>query len=201
MVGCRGDRRLGLDPSGQRAFLSLPEGLKPVPLYVRLFRAVVVGVWRGEQDKARYLRKQRTSRVADLQARLERLEESVHLRSIGNAIFGPSFPAAWLFDGRSVGTAPTCTLQHGCGRFQAVMRTQCVTSRDISVALVVTILGVAGLAVPGLAQSSGFQHEPKCGSGRRTAAHESWPRLEKDTTRRSSCSAHYCTLRRPMRVP
>ena len=72
----------------EAAFLAHLEALKPAGAYLRLFRAVVVDVWRAEQDKARDLRKLRTARVAELQERLERLEEAfIYARSISQTVY------------------------------------------------------------------------------------------------------------------
>lgn len=71
----------------EATFLAHLEALKPAGAYLRLFRAVVVDVWRAEQDKARDLRKLRTARVAELQERPERLEEAfIYARSISQAV-------------------------------------------------------------------------------------------------------------------
>ncbi len=72
----------------EAAFLTHLEGSKPEPGYLKLFRAIVLDVWRAEQGKARGLRQLRTARVGELQARLERLEEAfIYERAIDKRVY------------------------------------------------------------------------------------------------------------------
>jgi DNA invertase Pin-like site-specific DNA recombinase len=69
-------------------FVAHLERFKPDPGYVRLFREIVLDVWRSEQTRARDVEKLRTERVASIQRRLDRLEEAfIYEQSIDHATY------------------------------------------------------------------------------------------------------------------
>jgi len=60
----------------------------PNPVYMRLFREIVLDVWRTEQTRAREVDTMRAERVADLNARLEKLEDAfIYQHSIDRATY------------------------------------------------------------------------------------------------------------------
>ena len=68
------------------------EGLKPEPGYLRLFRAVT-DVWRAEQERAADIQQLKSQRVAELQQRIDRLEEAfIFEKTIDHAVYS----ALWL---------------------------------------------------------------------------------------------------------
>ncbi len=64
----------------ERLFLARLEELRPDPGYLRLFRQIVIDVWRTEQRNARSLVKAKAARLAELLERLEQLEEAFIFR-------------------------------------------------------------------------------------------------------------------------
>lgn len=72
----------------ERAFVAYLEGLQPDAAYVRLFKAIVLDVWKGEQARARDVEQLRAKRVAELRSRADRLEEAfIYERSIDHAVY------------------------------------------------------------------------------------------------------------------
>ena len=64
-------------------FLAHLERLKPDPDYLRLFRAIVLDVWRTEQARTRQIENLRSERAAELRRKLGLLEEAfIYARSI-----------------------------------------------------------------------------------------------------------------------
>ena len=57
-------------------FIALVEALQPEPAFARLFNAIVLDVWRGEQRERVNARSSLERRVADLRSRLERVEDA-----------------------------------------------------------------------------------------------------------------------------
>ena len=71
---CSGVR--GRSEDVEKGFLAYLERLKPDPGYVRLFREIVLDVWREEQNRVRGIERLRTKRVSGLHGKLDRLEEA-----------------------------------------------------------------------------------------------------------------------------
>jgi site-specific DNA recombinase len=83
---CRGVR--GRREAIEKRFLEHLESLKPEPGYLRLFRAVVLDVWRAEQERAREIQRLKAERVAELQQRADRLEEAfIYEKTIDHAVY------------------------------------------------------------------------------------------------------------------
>ena len=69
-------------------FLSHLEGMQLAAGYMRLFKAIVLDVWRAEQTRTHDLERLRTKRVEELQARLGKLEEAfIYERSIDVTVY------------------------------------------------------------------------------------------------------------------
>jgi DNA invertase Pin-like site-specific DNA recombinase len=78
----------------ENLFLAHLERLRPDPGYLRLFREIVLDVWRAEQGRARDVERIRTERVADLQRKLDRLEEAfIYEQSIDHPTYDKQRPA------------------------------------------------------------------------------------------------------------
>ena len=64
------------------------EQLQPDPAYLRLFREIVLDVWRTEQARARDSERMRVDRVSAIRSKLERLEEAfIYQHSIDRATY------------------------------------------------------------------------------------------------------------------
>lgn len=69
-------------------FIALVQALQPEPAYVRLFNAIVLDVWRGEQREQVSVRSSLEKRVTALRSRLERVEDAfLHERAIDSQTY------------------------------------------------------------------------------------------------------------------
>jgi site-specific DNA recombinase len=72
----------------QAAFVAHLETLQPDSGYIRLFKAIVLDVWKAEQARARDVERLRAKRVSDLQGRLDRLDEAfIYEKSIQHDVY------------------------------------------------------------------------------------------------------------------
>jgi len=72
----------------EKRFLEHLERLQPDAGYLRLFRAVVLDVWKAEQRRAAEIHQLKAQRVAELQQRSDRLEEAfIFEKTIDHAVY------------------------------------------------------------------------------------------------------------------